>query len=60
MELLQSITELGKQISGMHRPADLPPPGQSLPSELELEPEVASLCNPGTLSFTSFAGIPHW
>ena len=51
VELLQSITELGKQIAGMQRPADLPPPGQSLPPEMELEPEVASLCNPSTHSF---------
>ena len=50
VELLQSITELGKQITGMQRPADLPPPGQSLPPEMELEPEVASLCNPSTHS----------
>ena len=42
MDLLQSIMELGKQINGLQRPADLPPPGQSLPLETELESEVCS------------------
>ena len=50
VELLQSITQLGKQITGMQRPADLPPPGQSLPPEMELEPEVAFPCKSSTHS----------
>ena len=40
VDLLQSILELGRQINGLQRPADLPPPGQSLPLETELESEV--------------------
>ena len=42
VDLLQSIMELGRQINGLQRPADLPPPGQSLPLETELESEVCS------------------
>ena len=42
VDLLQSIMELGRQINGLQRPADLPPPGQGLPLDIELESEVCS------------------
>lgn len=40
VDLLHSIAELGRQISGMQRPAGLPLPGQALPQETLQEPEV--------------------
>lgn len=38
VDLLASIAELRKQIEGMQRPNDLPPPGQPLPIEVDIHP----------------------